>query len=579
MEQVCEILRNVQVVAFTLLGIAAVGHWWRHRGEAAGWLAATFGILAAVVVAGRVLPPDRDAPALLWAGKALIAVLVLFPYCLWRFKVSIAGLVRWRWVLAHALTGLLFVWALALPDIPERGQPRSTLFEAFIIALLVQWVLLSAFVISGLWQAGEGQPTVARRRMRTLSLGAAGLAFALLVAGAASPHRGVSASDIVTQVLALVSAPLFLLGFAPPPAIRSMWRQHEEARLREAEAALMAATDPRSVADVLLSPVTALVGGRAAVLVDDRGDILGSYGLDREEALEVARGAPPRRSEEEAPVLRFPLQRGALFVISSPYTPYFGREEMGLLRGLASLADLALARAALFQELARSNQDLENFAYVASHDLQEPLRAVSSYVQLLERRYRDHLDDDAREFIGYAVEGVHRMQRLINDLLDFARLDQQGDPTVVTDAGAAVREAISNLGLLVDEAGASIDVGDLPSVRADRVQLTQLFQNLIGNALKFRSQAPPEVSIDAERLNGTWRFRVADNGIGIDPRYADRVFTIFKRLHGREAYGGTGIGLSICKRIVERHGGHIWVESEEGRGATFLFTLPAVAQV
>ncbi|MCS6977047.1 MAG: PAS domain-containing protein [Gemmatales bacterium] len=226
-------------------------------------------------------------------------------------------------------------------------------------------------------------------------------------------------------------------------------------------------------------------------------------------------------------------------------------------------------------ELARSNRELELFAYVASHDLQEPLRMVSSYCQLLQRRYKDKLDEDANEFISYAVDGALRMQTLINDLLAYSRVGTRGKPLVPTSSESALIKAMNNLKLAIEESGAEITHDPLPMVVGDTVQLTQLFQNLLGNALKFRGQEPPRISVGAERQGAFWKFWVQDNGIGIDPADFDRIFIIFQRLHSRDEYPGTGIGLAICKKIVERHGGKIWVESAKGQGAKFLFTLPA----
>lgn len=226
-------------------------------------------------------------------------------------------------------------------------------------------------------------------------------------------------------------------------------------------------------------------------------------------------------------------------------------------------------------ELARSNRELELFAYVASHDLQEPLRMVSSYCQLLQKRYKDKLDEDANEFIAYAVDGALRMQTLINDLLAYSRVGTRGKPLVPTSSEAALLKAMNNLKLAIEESGAQISYDPLPQVVGDTVQLTQLFQNLLGNALKFRGSDPPRIHVGAERQGLFWKIWVRDNGIGIDPADFDRIFIIFQRLHPRDEYPGTGIGLAICKKIVERHGGRIWVESAKGQGATFCFTLPA----
>jgi signal transduction histidine kinase len=228
-------------------------------------------------------------------------------------------------------------------------------------------------------------------------------------------------------------------------------------------------------------------------------------------------------------------------------------------------------------ELARSNADLEQFAYVASHDLQEPLRMVSSYTQLLARRYQGRLDAEANEFIGFAVDGAGRMQRLIDELLAYSRVSTRGRELVPCSTEAVLQAALANLRASIEESDAEVTHGALPAVQGDEAQLVQLFQNLIGNAVKFRGAEAPRIHVSAERDGDGWRFAVRDNGIGIDPEYADRIFVLFQRLHQRERYEGTGIGLAICKKIVERHGGRIWVESRDGAGATFFFTLRAAS--
>jgi signal transduction histidine kinase len=227
------------------------------------------------------------------------------------------------------------------------------------------------------------------------------------------------------------------------------------------------------------------------------------------------------------------------------------------------------------EELERSNKDLQQFAYVASHDLQEPLRMVSSYVQLLQRRYQGKLDADADDFIDFAVDGATRMQHLIQGLLSYSRINTHGNPPSPTDVGQVVAQVTTNLRLAIDESSARITCESLPVVEADAIQLTQLFQNLVGNAIKFCGALPPQIHITVEKDDPNWIFSVKDNGIGLDPEFADRIFTIFQRLHSRKDYPGTGIGLAICKRIVERHGGSIWVTSAPGEGSTFRFTLPA----
>jgi signal transduction histidine kinase len=227
-------------------------------------------------------------------------------------------------------------------------------------------------------------------------------------------------------------------------------------------------------------------------------------------------------------------------------------------------------------DLGRSNRDLEQFAYIASHDLQEPLRMITGYLELLEQGYKDKLDEEARTFIGFAVDGARRMQRLVRDLLAYSRLATRGQPLQPAPIQEAYDAAVANLAAVIRDSGAEVMHDDLPVVWADQTQMTVLFQNLLSNALKFHSEErPPRIHVGVQHQDGQWCFAISDNGIGLEPRHADRIFLIFQRLHPRERYPGSGIGLAICKRIVERHGGRIWVESQPGRGATFYFTLPA----
>jgi signal transduction histidine kinase len=247
-------------------------------------------------------------------------------------------------------------------------------------------------------------------------------------------------------------------------------------------------------------------------------------------------------------------------------------------RIVAELGELTAARTELWQqavELARSNADLEQFAYVASHDLQEPLRKVYGFCQLLERRYGDQLDDRAKEYIWYAADGAKRMQDLINDLLAFSRAGRTTEGFRTVDLNRVAAEALDALDEPIAASGATVTVADLPEVHGDPGLLGAVLQNLLGNAVKFRSDAPPRVDVTASCQDDEWTIKVSDNGIGVDPLYADQIFTLFGRLHHRSDYAGTGIGLALSKKIVEFHGGRIWLEPTDEQGATFALTLPA----
>jgi len=275
-------------------------------------------------------------------------------------------------------------------------------------------------------------------------------------------------------------------------------------------------------------------------------------------------------------------QDGSLFPIEVTLSSLATTDE-GVLLSVA-IRDVTVrkqAEARLLQtveELNRSNEELSQFAYIASHDLQEPLRMVASYTQLLSKRYAGKLDADADEFIAYAVDGAERMQRLIQDLLAYSRVGTKGKELVETSSEEALESALMNLDAAVEESGALVTHDPLPGVMADERQLVQLFQNLVGNAIKYQSPGVPLIHVSfVKESDKKWMFSVRDNGLGIEPRYFERIFGMFQRLHRREEFGGTGIGLAICKKIVERHGGTISVESTLGQGSTFRFSLSNVA--
>ncbi|MFV9689939.1 MAG: ATP-binding protein [Desulfobacteria bacterium] len=270
-----------------------------------------------------------------------------------------------------------------------------------------------------------------------------------------------------------------------------------------------------------------------------------------------------------------------LLSVSVPAELAVNEEERSLFSEVAG--DIAFALHAIeldekrkrVAELERSNIDLAQFAYVASHDLQEPLRMISSYLQLLARRYKGKLDADADDFIGYAVDGATRMQTLINDLLTYSRAGARSKPFEATNCVLVLEQALVNLKEQIRKTGVVVTHDPLPTVMANGSQLAHLFRNLIENAIKFHGDEPPRVHISAKRKGDGWEVSVADNGIGIEPQYFDRIFKVFQRLHRKNEYPGTGIGLALCKKIVERHGGRIWIESKPGEGTTFFFTIPA----
>jgi PAS domain S-box-containing protein len=296
-------------------------------------------------------------------------------------------------------------------------------------------------------------------------------------------------------------------------------------------------------------------------------------------ALETARQIREHGNQKRSTEFRLRHKLGTDLDVEMTGTAVFSKGHMVAIQYIANdITDRKLAdkkAKELMAELDRSNKELEQFAYVASHDLQEPLRMVSSYTQLLSKRYKGRLDADADEFISYAVDGANRMQGLINDLLAYSRVGTLGKVFKPTDCAAIFKQTLVNLRGAIEQSGAVVDSDMLPTVMADQMQIGQLLQNLVGNAIKYNKAESPRVHVSAEREGNDWLISVHDNGIGVDSQYADRIFVVFQRLHTREEFPGTGIGLAICKKIVERHGGHIGVKSQAGSGSTFYFTLPA----
>jgi PAS domain S-box-containing protein len=294
-------------------------------------------------------------------------------------------------------------------------------------------------------------------------------------------------------------------------------------------------------------------------------------------AFELAEATRNGRSEDEGWRVR---KDGSRFYANVVVTALY--DETGLLRGFGKITrDITERRRSeehlvkTAEDLKRSNDQLEQFAYVASHDLQEPLRMVASYTQLLAKRYQGRLDSDADEFIAFAVDGCNRMQGLIRDLLAYSRSGTDDNARREISSETALNEALTNLRVSIEESGAIVTHGSLPTITTNDTQLVQLLQNLIGNAIKYRGTAVPLVHVSAANNGGKeWIFSVRDNGLGIAPQYFERIFVIFQRLHGRQEFNGTGIGLAICKKIVERLGGRIWVESQLEKGSTFYFSLP-----
>ncbi len=368
LETLHEILREVQLAVFGGLGVVAFLQWRRRRDPAAGWLAATFAVLALVVVTSRLLPEHSESDLVQWIRKLEVAVIVFFPYFLFRFAMTFQPTSLWLEIPAGLLTAVVVVGVFFVGELPEEGEPRSDAYVTYIYMLLAQWVFLTVVVASRLWRGGKGQPVVAKKRMRTLAVGAVGLALLLVVAGASTPSEDVTVNDIVTQLAGIAIGPFFLLGFAPPGFVRSIWRREAIRKFEQAEAELMEALRPSEVATTLLPHVSELSGGRGSVLIDPRGKLLGYHGLTPDEAESwAARIGLSDQEQEDWPseVVTASVKAGRIAVITSSYTPFFGQEEIDLLRRLGFLADLALTRADLFEDLRETHLQLAEAQQIA----------------------------------------------------------------------------------------------------------------------------------------------------------------------------------------------------------------------
>lgn len=579
MEGLIDLARLFTALAYGGVALAAFAEWRRRRGAAPVRMAAMFAVLAFVAFSDWALPQQSAAPAVVAARKVYVAVLGLYPYFLYRFMSSFVRPPRWLDRIVEVLT-LGAVAGGLLVSFPRPGRPRPDLFQTYLYFIAVQWVLVSATVVQRLWQAGRGQPTVARRRMRTLSLGSLGITVALILAGA--PIGENPAASLAVRILALASAPFFLLGFAPPAPIRMAWRRPEEASLREAQRELMGAVAPADVAG-LLPHVSRVFGGRGAVLGDLEGRVVAAEGLGQEEAESVASlvAAGARAAMDAAGVIAVPFTSGWLAVQASPYMPFFGTEEIGRLRSLAVLVDLALARVDLLWRerearagLEAANADLEAFLYGVSHDLKSPLVSLTGYLGYLRKDYGDMLPERGHERLEGMSAGVMRVETLIHDLLELSRIGRFRTEPERLDPAPLAREIADELSAAYP--GAAFEIGPLPPVTMNPLRARQLLTNLMENAARHAGRADVRVRVGAgPNPDGTWDLWVADNGRGIPPEHRGKAFGPFERLgEGNGSTSGTGMGLAVCQKIVEVAGGSIRI-ADSSEGAEVRITLPA----
>jgi signal transduction histidine kinase len=501
-----------------------------------------------------------------------------------------------------------------------RGAPEAVSIFA-VVLLLGVWMATVGEPVIRLWLVSRGRPAVQRARLRALSLGYGGIILilvVLLVGIGARPLLQNQLYQLGTEVLSLAVIPLLYVSFAPPRLLRRIWRQAEEEAFGSAiQDLLLFSPDREALAGRSLEWAVRLVGGDGGWIVDVGGEVLATAGVEQHD-LEVLKSqlttgatgvvslpGPGDRVAIAVPLATERWGSGGLGVVSGPFTPLFGSDEVSRLEQYSASFLLALERVRLVESLSTSekrvlelnrdlerrvaertaqleasNQELEAFSYTVSHDLRAPLRAVDGFARILLEEYGPQLDPEGQRYLTQVSGNAEDMGKLIDGLLSFSRLSRQPMESELVEPKVVAQRAVDQVTADLADRQVEFEIHDLPAVRSDPILLGQVYANLIGNAVKFTrpvAAARVEVGCTSNGSGGPPVYFVRDNGIGFDMRYADKLFGVFQRLHRSDEYEGTGAGLAIAQRIVHRHGGKIWAESEPGKGASFYFTLTGAA--
>jgi signal transduction histidine kinase len=567
-----ESLNWIALVLYTAVAAVALWQWRTHGGRAGLWGALAFGALALVVDVGRLLPDDPDTALEHAVGRALVAVLVLFPFFLYRLTTTFERARPALERLVLALTATLVAATFALPSFPEEGDAYPWWFVAYLVAFVVHWTLLAIVVAVRLWRAGRRQPSVARRRMQTLSAASAAITLALVVA-AAGPEEG-SLGAVATAILSSVAAAAFLIALAPPRALRTVWRRPEQERVQHAIAGLMAATDEQEVAERVLPAAAALVGARSVALRSQDGRVIAEY------ADAAARdGRSGSGVSVRSEVLRLDVAPGELVVDTSPYAPYFGRDEVALLRTLGALVGLALDRTRLFAQerdaraaLERADALKNDFIALAAHELRSPVAVVHGIVETL-ATHGDELPDDRLHLLRRALlDQSRRLTTLVDQLLDLSRLDAEAVP--IEPRQIAVRRRVEELvaAATTNPDDVRVAVGEGLTATLDPNAFDRIVGNLISNALRYGG---PPVTVRADQRDRHFRLTVEDRGAGVSPEFVPQLFERFSRSHeAHTAIRGTGLGLAIARSYARAHRGDLFYEQAEPHGACFQLVIP-----
>jgi signal transduction histidine kinase len=562
------VLRYVNIVAYIALGVVTLRFWRQRRDRASMWAAIAFGDLALLEIFALVPNHPGNIPERA-LGRVVIALIVIFPYFLFRFTNAFRRTSRPLAVLLLALSAILVTWTFALPAIPQPGESRNNLFEAFVVVFFVHWAALSIVSATSLWRAGRAQPTVARRRMRLLALASGLLTLAILLAALTTRQYG--GFSLGAQIAAAVAVAAFFIGFAPPLVLRLLWRRPEQERVQQAITSLLTfASSQEEVASRVLEPGAAIVGARAMAIRNAEGAVVGAWNVPSD----VDTAAIPVMWPGER-VVTVELQGGGSLVVwTSPYAPVFGDEELRLLQTFGALVGLALDRVRLFQAehqarlaLERADELKMNFVALAAHELRAPVTTIHGFVTTL-HHIGERLEPEKRQEVREALlQQTTRLTVLVEQLLDLSRLDAEAieiTPEQI-DVRTEVEEIVSATAL--DPKAVEIDVPRDTLAVVDRNVLDRVVTNLVTNA--FRYGLPP-VKVYAERTDRHFRLTVEDVGRGVSPEFVPDLFERFTRA----GTVGTGLGLAIARSYARAHGGDLVYEDAEPHGARFRLVLP-----
>ena len=571
MQTAIHVFRYVNIVAYFALGVVTFRFWLQRRDRASMWAAIAFGDLALLEIFALV-PNHPGNIAERALGRALIALIVVFPYFLFRFTNAFRKTSRALAILLLALSAILVTWTFVLPSIPQPGESRSTVFEAFVIVFFVHWATLSIVSATSLWRAGRAQPTVARRRMRLLAIASGLLTLAILFAALTTREYG--GFSLGAQIAGTVAVAAFFVGFAPPLVLRLLWRRPEQERVQQAMRSLLTfAESQEEVASRVLEPGAAIVGARAMAIRNAEGVVVGAWNVPSD----VDTAAIPVLWPD-ARVVTIALQGGGSLVVwTSPFAPVFGDEELRLLQTFGALVGLALDRVRLFQAehqarlaLERADELKMNFIALAAHELRTPVTTIHGFVTTLHHigeRLEPAKQQEVREAL---VQQTARLALLVEQLLDLSRLDAEAIEIVPEhiDIRSEVEEIVS--ATAPDPQAVEIDVPHDTVAVVDRNVLDRVVTNLVTNA--FRYGMPP-VRVHAERTDRHFRLTVEDVGRGVSPEFVPDLFERFTRSAGSPTVG-TGLGLAIARSYARAHGGDLVYEDAEPHGARFRLVLP-----